>query len=386
VDQITQIVAEIGVAGAVDILLMTVLVYGALALLQNNRMRVLLRGVVTVVALYLAARLFELELTATSLETVLAIVGIASVVLYGPEIRRLVERMALFRPGQAKPASSERLTLLAKVMYQLGSKRVGALVVIEGLDAVDDLISGGVILDGDLSEPLLESLFDPNTIGHDGALILRSGRVWRFACHLPLSDDHEELGHRGTRHAAALGLSEKCDALCIAVSEERGTVTVAQNGSLHTVPEEAALIATIEASPAHTVHRNVQPSTWRVRPLTVMAALLISILSWLIIVHGGRPVERTYELEVNASSVPAELELQAVYPKTVRVTVTGAGHAFYLVTKRSLKLLLPLEDTKPGQQAITIDAAKLELPNGVDFVSSEPARVSVSIIPRRPAP
>ena len=94
---------------------------------------------------------------------------------------------------------------------------------------------GGIELEGKISEPLLKSLFDPHSPGHDGAVIVGNERISRFAAHLPLSKDFKQLAHVGTRHSAALGLAELSDALCIAVSEERGTISVARDGRLRQV-------------------------------------------------------------------------------------------------------------------------------------------------------
>ena len=110
-------------------------------------------------------------------------------------------------------------------------------------EPIESHVEGGIALDGRLSEPLLLSLFDPSSPGHDGAVILRGAQIERFAVHLPLSVNRAALGPGGTRHAAALGLSERCDAICIVVSEERGTVSVARDGLLRVLarPQDLAL-------------------------------------------------------------------------------------------------------------------------------------------------
>ncbi len=383
-DPIADIVLDIGLAGAADILLMTGLIYGALAWMRSNHMRNLLRGVVTVVALYLAARFFELQLTSTSLEVVLVVVGVAAIVLYGGEIRRLVERIALFGgPRRSASASSAQAAELARVLFALGKVRIGALVVLEGRDPVESLVTGGTALDGVPSEPLLHSIFDPHSMGHDGAVILKNGRLWRFGCHLPLSKQHATLGHRGLRHAAALGMSEQSDALCIAVSEERGSVTLCANGELEELPDESALtqrIASFSEAPRQ------KRARWRLPRLhgtTLAAALLMAALSWMVIVHGGRPIERSYVLAISTENAPPNVELQAVHPKEVRVTVSGAGRDFYLVNPNKIQVTVSLEGLKPGQHAVPIGKSQVVLPRGLTLVSVEPSRVSLSLVPRR---
>src|SRR5262249_56151173 len=109
---------------------------------------------------------------------------------------------------------------------------LGALFVLPRPEPIEGHVGGAIPLGGRISEPLLLSIFDASSPGHDGAVILRGSQLERFAVHLPLSVNRAALGAGGTRHAAALGLSERCDATCIVVSEERGTVSVARDGAI----------------------------------------------------------------------------------------------------------------------------------------------------------
>ena len=104
------------------------------------------------------------------------------------------------------------------------------MIVLQGNDPLERHINGGTNLDGIVSEPLLESLFDPHSIGHDGAVIIDGNRVTKFGCHLPLSMNTSKYENIGLRHTAALGLAERSDAICIVVSEERGTISLAYHG------------------------------------------------------------------------------------------------------------------------------------------------------------
>src|SRR5699024_10925097 len=107
-----------------------------------------------------------------------------------------------------------------------------ALIVLKGKEEWDRHITGGVELQGQVSLPLLFSIFDPKTAGHDGALLIENGLITKFGTHLPLSTHLHKISRGATRHAAALGLSERCDALVIVVSEERGVISVARQGQL----------------------------------------------------------------------------------------------------------------------------------------------------------
>jgi len=155
-------------------------------------------------------------------------------VIFRDEIRRLFERLARFKPANrfgekiGNAALSPAVETLARTFADLSKERIGALVVIPCKESLLSHLKGGVSLNGELSEPLLKSLFDPHSLGHDGAVVIEGRQVTRFACHLPLSSDFEKLGNKGTRHSAALGLCERTDALCIVVSEKNGLITIAR--------------------------------------------------------------------------------------------------------------------------------------------------------------
>ena len=114
----------------------------------------------------------------------------------------------------------------------MAKKRIGALIVLQGNDPLERHINGGTSLDGLVSEPLLESLFDPHSIGHDGAVIINGNRIAKFGCHLPLSINTSKYGNIGLRHTAALGLAERSDAICVVVSEEKGTISTGLSGNI----------------------------------------------------------------------------------------------------------------------------------------------------------
>ena len=136
---------------------------------------------------------------------------------------------------------------LARTLGDLARARTGALVVIRGKDAIARHLDGGEDVEGRLSEPLLKSIFDPHSIGHDGAVVIDGHLIDKLGCHLPLSKNLEKLPRSGTRHAAALGLSERSDALCLVVSEERGTISVARRGNLQVVATPADLLEVLAA-------------------------------------------------------------------------------------------------------------------------------------------
>jgi hypothetical protein len=251
-------------------------------------------------------------------------------------------------------------------------------------------VTGGVLCDAHLSLPLLKSIFDPHSPGHDGAVVLERGRVTRFAVHLPLSRSLEQLAGKGTRHSAALGLAERTDALCLAVSEERGEISAAEEGRLEVVTDVQVLRARIaratEAGTSSAGRRSwwSRPAAWRAmlrrnwrQPVGVLA--LVSAL-WVVVVPGGRPVEVTVAVPVALRGLGEQWELESVDPARVRVTFQGLRRAFYLFDGARLVVELDGSLVDVGRRTFSVgpDAVAFHPPD-VRVQAVEPSAVRISV-------
>jgi DNA integrity scanning protein DisA with diadenylate cyclase activity len=192
-------------------------------------------GCMLLVAVYLVARELRLEMTAWMFQGFSAVFLIILIVVLQNDLRRSFERLTRwgFRGGERSGPPTIRT--VSEAAFDLARRDWGAIFVLTGRDLIDHHVEGGQELTGIPSTPLFISLFDPNSPGHYGAVIIDGDRVSRFGVHLPLSNDFLEIESRGTRHSAALGLSELTDAAAVIVSEERGEVTLAQKGRLRSV-------------------------------------------------------------------------------------------------------------------------------------------------------
>ena len=171
------------------------------------------------------------------------------------------------------------------------------MIVLEGDDELDRHLHGGIPLAGRISRPLLDSIFDPHSAGHDGAVVIRDGMVERFAAHLPISNNRVEIGQHGTRHAAALGISEQCDSLTIVVSEERGTVSVTADGRLRRIPTPADLKGRLEQFlaakfPVQTevFWKKYLAHHW---PLKAIAVVL-AVAAWFVFAYNPGTIHNTF--------------------------------------------------------------------------------------------
>ena len=224
---------DIAPTDLVDIAVVALLLWGLVVWTRRARMALL--GLAFLgVFYYLIAQQFKLQLTTWILQGFFAALVVVVVVVFQDDLRRLFEQIATLSLRRKAPRPDpSSLGTLTRGLYQLAVKRRGALVVLPGREPIErHFLQHGVPLDAEISEELLDSLFDPGSAGHDGALVMENNRVKEFGVHLPLSENRDELKGGGTRHAAALGLAEHSDALCLVVSEERGTIGIATRGQL----------------------------------------------------------------------------------------------------------------------------------------------------------
>jgi len=249
-----NVLKEIGLTGLADIAVMTLGIYVLLvAIKRTRRSGLILTGVLVVTLLYILALKLNLVMTVTLLQGFFTVFVVALVVIFQEDLRYFLERVGSWwfdrrRPGARNPAARlehREVDILVRTVGDFARARTGALLVIRGHDVIARHLDGGEEVDGRLSEPLLKSIFDPHSIGHDGAVVIEANRIGKLGCHLPLSRNLEKLPGRGTRHAAALGLAELSDALCIVVSEERGTICVARGGEIRLLSDPSALGAVL---------------------------------------------------------------------------------------------------------------------------------------------
>lgn len=215
-----------------DIAVVTFLLYHVLRFVRGTRAMAALNGLLVLLALYVAAQLLSLFTLVWLLENVFGSLFLVIVILFHQDIRQALSSMNLRALFRRKATNHEELVrTLSRTAIALAEKHIGAIIVLEMEVPLGDMMEKGVKVDALATQDLLSTIFFPNTALHDGAVIVnKEGRLIAAGCVLPLTQ--MERQHFGTRHRAALGISEVSDAVAIVVSEERGEVTVAQEGRL----------------------------------------------------------------------------------------------------------------------------------------------------------
>jgi diadenylate cyclase len=362
-----------------DVAVIAVLIFAALRLVRRTRARPALLGLGLLGGVYVLARQLGLTLTAALLQAFFAVFVVVLVVVFQDDLRRFFEALGSWRPGARPPAPhAGNVDLLARAAARLASTRTGALVVIPGTEPLERHLEGGIPLGGRLSEPLLLSLFDPGSPGHDGAVVVRGDRVERFAVHLPLSSNRDALGGAGTRHAAALGLSERCDALCIVVSEERGTISLASGGVLRTLASSGDLAAALRNHAGDAPTRDGAPDAawaWREGLLAVALAVVL----WILVVPGSAVTEVRVEAPVSVENLPDGWRLDAVDPPTLEVTLSGRRRDLLFTPDEEVHVNVDALLVKLGRRTFEVDVDAVQSPPGLTALRVEPERVRLSL-------
>ncbi len=242
----------IGISDIIDVIATSILIYYVLLLIRGTRAVQILTGILVLIGLWGIAKLFHLDLLASILSLMVVGAAVTVPIVFQPELRRALEQIGrggLFRleGERGEPAGGRMedrtIAVLGRTAFILGRARSGALIVIEQQSGLKDYCETGTLLRADISEELLLSIFAPASPLHDGAVIVREGRIEAAGCFLPLSEQPSGAARVGARHRAALGLSEQTDAVVLIVSEQTGAITIARSGLLsRPVEDEQRLV------------------------------------------------------------------------------------------------------------------------------------------------
>ena len=289
----TDAFREFGLSDAVDVALVAALLYAGITWLRRSHAALVALGLALVGMVYLGARVLELHVTTWVFHGFFAAAALVAVVLFQEELRQGLEELAALAMGRREDHRPrfDSAEILTGALARLAQEKIGALVVLAGMQKLDRHVSGGEELGGVVSAALLESLFDPHSPGHDGAVLLEDRRVSRFGVHLPLARGTGLPPGSGTRHSAALGLSERTDALCLVVSEERGTLSAARHGALRAVSGPEELLRLIAGF--YRERRALRAPRPSLRALASghraekAAALVLALFLWLVVTGAG---------------------------------------------------------------------------------------------------
>lgn len=375
-------------ADVLDILLVAAFLYIVIDWLRKSRpgspaRRALVIAVPLIIVLILADR-FELFLVESLVRLLLFVLLFGLVLMFQSDLRRLLDRIGSFDFAKRTSQSigPRPVTILTAVAKKLAVDRTGALIALKGAEPWSQHVQGGITLNGLVSRPLLFSIFAPDTPGHDGAVLMEGDRVTRFGVHLPLSRRTPPGGRAGgTRHSAALGLSEECDAFVIVVSEETGSVSVAQNGQLTTLDSPDELETRLRDF-WDAYYSNATPSLhrgWKRRIATNAGiALALATTAWLLFGYSTTIVRRAFDVPIAFRNVPPEWVIEGDSALEARVVLSGSEQAFRTMNPSDLMISFDLPDPEPGPNELAIGVNNVALPAGLMLSYVDPPSVTVT--------
>ncbi len=234
----------INLIDVIEIIIIAVVIYNLMAWIKNTRAWTLLKGIIFILLFLLLAAICQMSTIVWLASKLANLAAIALVIIFQPELRTALESLGRkniltsilgksFSREDSQRFSEKTIAELVKACYEMGRAKTGALIVIERNERLNEFIRTGILLDSMISSQLLLNIFEHNTPLHDGAVVVRENRVVAATCYLPLSDNRALSKDLGTRHRAAVGISEVSDSVTIVVSEENGGVSLAKDGMLY---------------------------------------------------------------------------------------------------------------------------------------------------------
>lgn len=401
---IRSVVSVFSLKDFFDVLLTALIISGFLFLFRKTKSTsVVTSTIIGFIVFYLVAYYFGLYTVLSIANAILGGIVVILVIVFQKELRRFVEwiNISSLRKRFSKNGKSKQdifkgiIEIVASTAFAMAKRKIGGLLVFPGNEVIDSFVSGGFELNGKVSEPLLLSIFDTSSPGHDGAIIIEEDVVEKFGVVLPLSkrDDYEKLKHLGTRHRSALGLSERVDALCVVISEERGVVSVAFRGAIEVVETKEELEDKLRSF-LHVAETNV--SRGRVRRAEIISlirghlkdfliALGIAFILWLVISYPRMGiVQQRFDIPVVFDNVPQKATIEKTTVLTVRVWFSGKQNDFDLLNEANLKARINVaslaadHQTKYASEQIT--AEDITYPPTLTLININPTRIDFELV------
>ena len=365
---------------SLDILLITAAIYALYQFLRVTGTWKIASGIMVAGGIFVIARLLNLKGIVWIYSFLSPIILISLIIIFQPEIRKILERTATLMGKQPRRQETKLAFVLSEATFELARKRHGAIMVLPGKDAVKLWVSEGISLDAVVSFPLMVSLFDPNSPGHDGAVLIENDRAAAYAVRLPLSDTDSLPKEYGTRHYAGLGLSEVTDALVIVVSEERGRVTLFHRGTMEVIEHKEMLSARITHHLLSTATTTLKPRFTRknLRLKEIGVSFFLAFLFWSTVVLTQSELrESSYTIPIDYINIPEGVSVVAESISEVRVHVLGQRSDLQRIVESRLRVRVDLSGASPGKKSVVLANRNVVLPSGLKVTAIEPSSIEI---------
>jgi diadenylate cyclase len=367
-----------------DVLLVAYLFYQCSLWVRGSRAILAAVGLAVIGGIALLARWSGLILAGWLFQSLWAVIWLILIIVFQPELRQILERLSLLDLIRGRRSTLHRATLseLTDAVFDLAREHIGALIVLPQRDPLDLYLRGGVLVDALMSREVLRALFQPPAPTHDGAVVLRTQRIDQAACFLPMTTATGLPATYGARHRAALGLTERCDALCLLVSEERGTVALARQGKLTLFSDPLRLSQELERTTPEEFDETSRINHlwhWMTYRLGAKALALGVALGLWTAVAGQQSAEIALIVPIEYQRIAAGVELRGEIPAEVTIRLRGSQLALAALRASSVPLRVSLEHVRDGLNYIALTAHHLDLPPGVELTDMRPAFLAIEV-------
>jgi uncharacterized protein (TIGR00159 family) len=360
---------------------MTVLLYQLYSWFRRTRAMQVLLGLGVLTIIYFVTRFLGLYMTSWILQELGTVLILLIIVVFQAEIRQALYRFSLMRHffgSRHGPQQLSRFQEIVDTLFSMAEKRTGAIVVFQRSESLTDLMLNGVTLDCEITPQMLEAVFYDGAPLHDGAVLIRDGRIALASCHLPLSLNSDLPQYYGTRHRAALGLSERTDAVVAVVSEERGEVSLAEGGELRRLSSASELVTILENLISPEKERpHVTLKQWFFSDLLAKTAVLLIVMVFWALITSRQGAITTVSAPVRLHGMPQDLMLMRSSPEEVEVQVKSFSSLTPTPAKLDIAADVDLSEVREGQATVRIRNSDFRLPSGMVVDSVSPSSIRI---------
>jgi diadenylate cyclase len=384
-DKIREIVYCISPVNILDIAIITCLIYFILAWLKGTRAFRILVTLLGIGLFYFVASQVGLVLTSVLFQYLWAAIILVLVIVFQPEVRELLDRASPVRYLSGKAATDDPTIIgeIVTAVAELAGKRTGALIVFQRDHRLDNLLVKGRELDSLVSAEALIMIFQKNSPLHDGAVLVYRDRIKAAGCILPLTKQDDLNLRYGTRHRAALGLTERSDAVCAVISEERGEVSLIHKKQITVFRKRAdfkdalerfLLPAIKQPEKAPRTIFNLIGTNWRLKSLSLCTAAFL----WFAVV-GPQRSELGITVPIQYANLPQTMEITGKTMDTIDVRLRGSEAGLAGLKPGSVRAIIELSGVAPGLNYFRITEKNLQVPPGITISQVRPSSLSLSV-------
>lgn len=363
-----------------DILIMTFLLYQLYSWFRGTRAIQVLLGLGVVTLIYFATRFLDLYMTSWVLQELGTVLIVLIIVVFQTEIRQALYRFSLLRHilDSHQETQHSQFQDIAETLFRMAACKTGALIVFQGNESLNDLMTNGVVINSEITPQMLESIFYDGAPFHDGAALINNGRIEKAACHLPLSVNPDVPQHLGTRHRAALGLSERSDAVVVALSEERGEVSLVASGTFRRMNSPTELIMALDELLRNDVETpRITMKQRFFSNLLPKAFILLGVCVFWGLVTTRQGQITTVTAPVRLHGVPDGLVLLRTLPEDVTVQIKALSSLAPPPSKLDLTADIDAAGIMEGTTALRVSHTTITAPSGMIITSVSPSTVRV---------